>query len=440
MYRLGVGDCFLVSFPKADGGRFFMLIDCGVHQSQKGGADLVRKVVANMAEETGGRLDIVVGTHEHWDHISGFSQAEEQFAGFSAEEIWFAWTEDDRDPLARELAGKRRRALAALTSAQARMRLMGLEDAHARLSSLLGFFGDGAGKKLGEAGRVLKSLSSQIRYRRPGEPPIELPGVEARIFVLGPPRSAELIKRDAPSKTGSEVYEFGAYSPALDAIEPALNGDFNAPFDDRYALPLEGSKSLPFFQRYYWQAHSPAVSRGEDEETDQAWRRIDSDWMGAAEALALKLDEDTNNTSLVLAIELGPPHTDGPVILFAADAQVGSWLSWQDVVWEDYHGRRITGPDLLCRTHIYKVGHHASHNATLRELGLEMMEALELALVPTDDKMAEKVGWGTLPWPPLLERLDEKTDRRVIRTDRALPAKLEGFAVSKHELYYQIEW
>ncbi len=37
MYRLGVGDCFLVSLPRADGTTFRMLIDCGVHQSQEGG-------------------------------------------------------------------------------------------------------------------------------------------------------------------------------------------------------------------------------------------------------------------------------------------------------------------------------------------------------------------------------------------------------------------
>lgn len=46
---------------------------------------------------------------------------------------------------------------------------------------------------------------------------------------------------------------------------------------------------------------------------------------------------------------------------------------------------------------LYKVCHHATHNDTLNKLGLELMEALELALVPTDDKMAKKAGWGTLP-------------------------------------------
>src|SRR6266699_2202355 len=68
------------------------------------------------------------------------------------------------------------------------------------------------------------------------------------------------------------------------------------------------------------------------------------------------LDSMTNNTSLVLAIELA----DGDVLLFAADAQVGNWLSWQDLKWT-VGTSPVTGPDLLKRTIFYKVGHHGSH-------------------------------------------------------------------------------
>jgi hypothetical protein len=141
----------------------------------------------------------------------------------------------------------------------------------------------------------------------------------------------------------------------------------------------------------------------------------------------------------VLAFELGPKKESGPVLLFAADAQVGNWLSWQDVTWT-FEGRTVSGPDLLKRTILYKVGHHASHNATLNKLGLELMTSLELALVPTDAKMAEKVKWGTLPWQPLLDRLVEKTNSGVIRTDEAFGTrKLPAAAVTEDPLYYEIE-
>ena len=36
-YCQGIGDCHLLSFPKADGTEFRMLIDCGIHSSVKGG-------------------------------------------------------------------------------------------------------------------------------------------------------------------------------------------------------------------------------------------------------------------------------------------------------------------------------------------------------------------------------------------------------------------
>lgn len=439
MYRLGVGDCFLVSLPKGDGTTFRMLIDCGIHQSKAGGAALIKEVVANLKKETDGKLDVVVATHEHWDHVSGFHQAADQFLTFEVGEVWVAWTEDSDDSLARSLKDKRARALASLGMAESRLRLAGHEGADNKLSGLLGFFGDTTGANLQKAAAVLKKMGGggkSIRYREPGESPIELPGGNARIFVLGPPRDKAAIHRSDPRKDENEVYAFGAYAKDLEAIELALLGESVAPFDDRFAIPLTGTKAIPFFQGTYWADRAGSVP--ERTEPMQDWRRIDDDWLGAATSLGLKLDEDTNNTSLVLALELGPPEVDGPVLLFAADAQVGNWLSWEKVEWKSYKGRRITGPDLLRRTILYKVGHHASHNATLSTLGLELMTALEFALVPTDVAMAKDVGWGTLPWPSLLTELGKKTKDRVIRTDEPLNKIVAGLDVDDHELFYQV--
>src|SRR5262249_35271987 len=108
------------------------------------------------------------------------------------------------------------------------------------------------------------------------------------------------------------------------------------------------------------------------------WRRIDDDWTSQAESLALYLDTFTNNSSLVLAIELVDSRK---VLLFAADAQTGNWLSWPDIAWER---PGITTDHLLARTVLYKVGHHGSHNATL-VAALEKMRHPDLAaLIPVD--------------------------------------------------------
>jgi hypothetical protein len=93
------------------------------------------------------------------------------------------------------------------------------------------------------------------------------------------------------------------------------------------------------------------------------WRRIDNDWLNAFGQLALDLDNDTNNTSLVLAFEF---QKTGDVLLFVADAQVGSWQSWSKLEFKvPGRERPLSAHELLGHTVFYKVGHHCSHNATL---------------------------------------------------------------------------
>ena len=441
MYRLGVGDCFLVTIPRSGLAPYRMLIDCGVHMAQKGGTDRIKVVARDIIDETGGHIDVVVGTHEHWDHISGFEQAKEQFEGnLKADIAWLAWTEDDDDPLSKKIAIKKKRyqSLAALQAAAGRLALSpdggGLAGA---LEGLLGFYGDGGGVKLKKCGDSMLALAdSKRRFLKPGQKPIEIEGADARIFVLGPPRDEKLIKKDSPSKKHSEVYEFGRHATMAADLQAALRPG-NQPFDDRYSIPLSASKGLSFFNNHYWADQVPVSDEADPaEEASQHWRRVNNTWLEAANVLALNLDSDTNNTSLVLAIELGPKEEGGPVILFAADAQVGNWLGWELASW-DYHGRTVTAQDLLSRTIIYKVGHHASHNATLKEKGLELMDNLELALVPTDDEMAKKVKWGTLPWPPLLAALNKQAAKGVVRTDRENGARRGSLKVVKDELYYE---
>ncbi len=421
MYRIGVGDSFLVTIPRTNDDPFRMLIDCGVHTAQTGGTERIRMVAEDIVKTSDGALDVLVGTHEHWDHISGFQQAEDIFSGrLSAKRVWLAWTEDDDDDLAQKLAVKRKRyqSLAVLRAAADRIAMAAGGRAPMGFDGLMGFYGEGAGPKLKVAGdAMLRRAKGRPRYLKPGEKPLEI-GDDARVFVLGPPRDEDLLKKDAPSAKASEVYEFGGHAAMAAQLQAALDWT-QSPFDGQFSIPLESTKGLSFFADRYWASCSAEGPR-EREETGQDWRRVDLDWLEAASSLALDLDSDTNNTSLVLAIELGPKMgTSNPVVLFAADAQVGNWLGWHDkkIKWS-YGGREITAADLLKRTVVYKVGHHASHNATLRALGLELMENLKLALVPTDEVMAGKVGWGTLPWPPLLTRLRAKAKDGVIRTDR----------------------
>lgn len=156
-------------------------------------------------------------------------------------------------------------------------------------------------------------------------------------------------------------------------------------------------------------------------------RRIDGDWMAAAGPLALKLDADTNNTSLVLAFEL----PDASIMLFAADAQVGNWESWHDQSYPA-DGRAVTAAELLARTRFYKVGHHGSHNATLTDQGLELMTHDDLVTaISTDFELGLRQGskgWQ-MPNDRVKAALLRQSKGRLIRSDRdrAHDADIAGF-------------
>ena len=166
---------------------------------------------------------------------------------------------------------------------------------------------------------------------------------------------------------------------------------------------------------------------GSAENDPNAWRRIDNKWLAEAENLALQLDSLTNNSSLALAIELGSARR---VILMAADAQVGNWLSWHEGSWKTTSDTGasvdVTAADLLGRVVLYKVGHHGSHNATLKRKGLELMTSEELvAMIPVDQDFANNVKGWKMPYPGLLTELTSRTKGRVIRADHGLPAKAD---------------
>ena len=124
------------------------------------------------------------------------------------------------------------------------------------------------------------------------------------------------------------------------------------------------------------------------------------------------MDNDTNNTSLVLAFEF---VKKGEVLLFVGDAQVGNWRSWEQVRF-NVPGRTKPLPalELLARTVFYKVAHRCSHNATLKKGGLELMTRDDLvAFVPLDQQTAKKQGtkgWE-MPAPALSQGAEGKDER-----------------------------
>ena len=426
MYRQGLGDCFLITLPRTTGKPYYIMIDCGVVLGTPDAINQMRDVVSNIIETTHGHVDLLLATHEHWDHLSGFVQAKDLFRGLKVDQVWLAWTEDPQDALANKLRAEHQAMRMALASACARMRATGAGDGMA--DSLLEFFGAAGQGTTGEALTFVKNVCRKLRYCRPADAPVELEDAGVRTYILGPPPDEKSIRKYNPSKRDPETY--GLAEMYMDKVAPAImDTDRDAPFDPIVQIPLEAARQVPFFATRYWGEDSDSP------EADQSWRRIDADWLDCSSSLALQLDSATNNTSLVLAIELA----DARVLLFVADAQVGNWLSWQELAWT-VDGKTVTGPDLLNRTVLYKTGHHGSHNATLREKGLDSMQHLEIALIPVDHAMAVKKRWGKMPLNELEKALNKATNNRVLRIDRKIPQALEDRVEQDKDqrLYYEV--
>jgi hypothetical protein len=429
MYRQGLGDCFLITFPGASGKAFHMLIDCGVVLGTPDPTTPMKKVVSDITSVTGGQVDLLVVTHEHWDHVSGFLQAQDLFDKLTIREVWMAWTENQTDALANKLRTERRTAEDALRMAVSHLALTSDTDTAQHVDSLVGFFGATSGSTSDALNYVKKRApGGKPRYCEPGEPPIELPELPGiRFYVLGPPRDEALIKKSNPSQNeaygldagpgGSQALLVAGLMRAAAGTGAVGDDSLENPFDDMYEIPMARAAQVPFFEKRYFgdSTDGGLYEKSSSKEIhDQSWRRIDSAWLGASETMALQLDSATNNTSLVLAIEV---VATGEILLFPGDAQAGNWLSWQELKWE-VDGKAVTGPDLLTRTTFYKVGHHGSHNATLKAKGLELMvnDAL-VAMIPVDHAMAVKKRWGRMPLPELVDRIKEKTHGRMLKMD-----------------------
>jgi hypothetical protein len=440
MFCQGLGDCFLITIPQAGPRPYSILVDFGVALGTPSADVIMKTVVTKIAQLTQGTVDLVVLSHEHWDHVSGYVLAADELRNqLTFKHLWVAWTEKKGDPLADSLRKEFEKAKAGLTTAfQAASGLRGLDATDVRrlraLSGVLAFYGPGAAKKGGTVADAMalphdlvkeKTNPGAVDYLRPGAC-LALPGATGdaagiQAFVLGPPYDRAKLRRLDPSTKGDEGYEMKkgdlpgvsfnwSWMTALAAGAGDPDADASLPFDGKVSLSFSAAKRDPRFANYFSRAQECAV------------RRIDNDWLWAgAQRLALKMDNYTNNTCLVLAFELPKSKQ---VLLFPADAQVGNWLSWHDQQYETKDGRKLSCTDLLGKTTLYKVGHHGSHNATLKAKGLELMKHPDLvAMLPVEADGVTRLGYGQMPLKAIMTALGEKTDGRILRIDDTWTAK-----------------
>lgn len=431
MYRMGeLGDCFLLTLRHKTMIRH-LLIDCGSFRN--GNESKARMVeiaedIRDYVAKAGKRLHVVVGTHQHNDHVSGFVHAKEIFEQMKVEQVWLSWLDNPRSKVASQIQQDHLGLRKALDHGVNELRKLSKEkltnganplslkkiDEHVELvGQLLGFFA--APALPSEGVRILKKIGENaVDYLNPGDLRT-IPGIpksEIKVHILGPPRDQELLYRKDPRKGESYDHKLRAmHSMAKHFVKAVENREDHSDKEEQ---------DFPFnrtFKRYIDKKETFSDRLTKTQASYQAeeneWRNIDSDWLEQASRLALYMDTFTNNSSLVFAIELVKSEK---VLLFAADAQTGNWLSWEKVKFEE-EGATLHG--LLERTSFYKVGHHGSHNSTLKN-AMEKINSDDLVvMIPVDKNdpnIKKKDGWK-MPASKLYQRLKEKSQFRVLRMD-----------------------
>ncbi len=435
MYRAGTGDCFALKFYDGNKVVLRMMIDAGCIS---GGKDHHEPYIRNLKKYLGDDIDVLVVTHEHYDHISMFKSCKHLFSsGFNVKEIWLGWTENDdkhQVKIWKTKYGQKKKALAAAAIKLAESlesdkklkintkidhgeQILGAkENFVSGMDEMLSLYGMGVKKKVyvgQQAGmKVVKETiakpTTRIRYFEPGEI-IKNPcdSVGLTFYVLGPPKLYEAVKTESGKK--GEGYE---HNKEIEESEL-----FSLAFGDNGELNENGIQ--PFGMQYVSKKENSVTSENYKNE-DNTWRKIDSDWLMAGGPLALRMNSLTNNLSLVLAMEL---EETKEVLLFPGDAEYGSWRSWHQIDWPSNLGEQPSNgdkkkhftEDLLNRTIFYKVAHHTSHNGTAKRKGLDMMIDDRLVAMATLDYDRISKHWkNTMPNEQILSELLQKTKGRLM--------------------------
>jgi beta-lactamase superfamily II metal-dependent hydrolase len=393
MYNVGFGDCFLLRIPTADGTRR-VLVDCGYHSQGQGeftDKELVKQIKADLR---GAPLDVVVASHRHQDHISGFGETD-LWADVAVEEVWLPFTADDTDtsdgatPHALralmdaahgllDASGKLTpQALAALDARSAEEKaavefmLWNARSNAPGIENLLHGFKRADGR-LANRRFLPESLTEfPSKFVTPA-----LPGVT--IHVLGPPRDPKARrKREVPPSWGVREAALG------DATD-----EIGSPFPAEWRIP---AANLPKVRPF----------------TDPVLRTMklfNDDLLRAATSV----DGFLNGESLVLVLEVGTAR-----LLLPGDAEVGAWetiLANRDAL------------ALAASVTFVKVGHHGSHNATPLMFVRDHLARRTPAVISTQEGDGQyRHG---IPLDDLLDAMKAR-EMPFARTDKA-PARRTG--------------
>lgn len=394
MYDVGFGDCFLVRI-NVGGATCKMLFDCGTIKTGARGIDDVVKDVVEAAKDSDQmpRIDVIVATHRHKDHVAGFASA--LWKTVQVKEVWMPWTENPDDSAARKIRESQSRLAAALASNTARKAALWATSNPGQPNLRLTAVADLAANALsnaaamqtlheGFAGKPLRCFFPTGNARDDTFETPALPSV--LVNVLGPSRDERVI-RDMDPPAGQ------SYLQLYDENDPAA------------VIPE------PFREDWWMDAEPPEVSYLLSAADRARINAIGSDFDFN---LAAALDKAVNGTSLMLMLKIASQY-----LLFPGDAQWGTWqAALENAQWEQ----------LLSKTTFYKIGHHGSHNATPVDFVEHTIGNDFWAMASTHH--VEQ--WPSIPKEELLVALGKKT-KKIARSDQQDAAQTPAFRVVRDQ-------
>ncbi len=347
MYQVGFGDCFLLTFKysKDEKQDKHVLVDFGTTAQPN---ELMVAIANDITKVTGGKLHAVVATHRHRDHISGFATKEgtgsgDIIAALKPDLVVQPWTEDpDAKPDAKVPTQQ-------LSSNQAFLRgMIGMDQFANSVQQFatqavdlrheagqkstptlnqLGFLGQNNLANL-SAVKNLQGMGVKNEYLSYGSGTDLAAMLGVKIRVLGPPTLDQTDKiRKQRSKDAAEFWQFQARAGQDFVVAEA------SPFPDF------GTRNIPPSARW-------------------VTKRLDRTFLQQMLGVVRILDDQMNNTSLILLLETGNQK-----LLFPGDAQIENWsYALFDAP------EHVENQKLLSNVDLYKVGHHGSLNATPKSL------------------------------------------------------------------------
>lgn len=369
-YNVGFGDCLLVRIP-VKSKRYWMLIDFGNAPGRAGSNTMFPEIAKDIKKETGGRIDVVVMTHEHLDHMEGFYSQKRVFDKLDVRNVWMSLPSHPsyyRDyPKARVHKRLKAAGHALLRSLSARGLALApsfdrmLRNNLSNKDRIDYVRGLGKAHYLARGGRYVK--------KRKSKPP-GLPGVGIR--VLAPERDVSVYYQ------GSAMHNARGFA----AVKGAASNTRRDPWQ-------------------FWNV--PRAPRQVPENLSRTdWERLRGRIQTGAVQFAQAIDKAQNNTSLVFELRVGKKR-----LLFPGDAELESWAQMRAA------NVRLGPVDFL------KVSHHGSHNGTpadrLDDLLPKRRKKSAAILVSTKSRV-----YGTkhpVPDKSLLKEL--RARGRVYNTDKS---------------------